>query len=142
LSSTAVANAGTLEVAARPSAVKAGTPAELSQVSLVNTGNIVVSRGQTLLLDGVPVINAGTVSADRGLIRVTGPYTQRRTGTLAITIARGSAGNGLGQLVVEAMATLAGTLRLSLGRVRRVECSPTRGSYSRCDCRRRCRHGK
>jgi hypothetical protein len=111
-----ISNAGTLEVGARPSDVKRGTPAGVSQVSLTNTGNIVANRGQTLLLDGVPVTNRGTVTADSGLITVTETYTQQRTGTLAITIARGSAGNGLGQLAVDATASLAGVLRLSLGR--------------------------
>jgi fibronectin-binding autotransporter adhesin len=119
-----LSNAGTLDLAARPSGVKPGTAATVSLVTLTNTGTIVAGAGQTLVLSGVAVSNAGTVTAARGRIEVTGSYAQLRGGTLAVTIAGTSAGKSLGQLVVDGPATLAGTLRLSLGR----GFSPRRGA--------------
>ncbi len=93
----------------------------------INLGGGILNPGETLILDtGDSLIgsgtldsnleNAGTVSpgSSPGIITVDGDYTQESLGTLAIQLAGTTPGTDYDQLVVTGVATLSGTLDVSL----------------------------
>jgi len=93
----------------------------------INLGVGTLDPGDTLILDtgdsligsgtlDSNLVNAGTVSpgASPGIITVDGDYTQESLGSLAIELGGTTAGTDYDQLVVTGVATLAGTIDVSL----------------------------
>lgn len=93
----------------------------------INLGGGTLDPGETLILDtgdsligsgtlDSNLVNSGTVSpgASPGIITVDGDYTQESLGTLAIELGGTTPGTDYDQMVVTGVATLDGTLDVSL----------------------------
>jgi hypothetical protein len=90
-----------------------------STLTLRGTGNL---GGRTLNLDGTlvgsgtllgTVINAGQIELT-GILTIQGSYTQTAQGTLNVTLSGTTAGTDYGQLIITGLATLDGTLNITL----------------------------
>ncbi len=94
-----------------------GAGADFSSLSPLSQiapgGNLTILDGGSFTTAG-DLDNAGTIDLAPGTLNVTGNYTQESSGTYAVGVGGLAVGGGLGQLAVSGVATLDGTLSVSL----------------------------
>jgi hypothetical protein len=79
-----------------------------------NAGLLLKTGAGTQATVSVPMTNSGTVEIVGGVLHIDGSYTQTGAGSLTVHLAGLNAGSQYGQLQVNGLATLGGTLNVQL----------------------------